>query len=56
LFYENIKKILKNNKTLHVSGQLSLLLEYFAFFLNASGFAYKIPFLAIAPAPYLPLL
>ena len=54
LVYENLKKLMKSNKTLHVKGQFSAIQEYFAFFICASDFSEKAPFLAVAPAPYLP--
>lgn len=54
LLYENLKKIMKANKTLHVKGQFAAIQEYFAFFMYATERAGKAPFLAIAPAPYLP--
>lgn len=54
LFYENLKKISKANKTLHVKGQFTAIQEYFAFFLHLSNKASLAPFLSVAPPPYLP--
>ena len=56
LFYENLKRMMKANKTMHVHGQLSAILEYFAYFINGLDRNDKLPFLAVAPAPFLPEL
>ena len=37
LLYENLKKLLKANKTLHVKGQFAALQEYIAFYLWATN-------------------
>ena len=54
LLHENFKKLLKANKTLHVRGQFAAIQEYVAFYMWATSNADKAPFLAVAPAPYLP--
>ena len=45
---------MKANKSGRIKEQFSAIREYFAFYICASGYAEKAPFLAIAPAPYLP--
>mgnify|MGYP003352158602 CR=1 FL=1 len=37
LVYENFKKLLKSNKTLHVKGQFAAIQEYIAFYMWVSN-------------------
>ena len=39
LVYENLKKLIKNNQTLHVKGQFIAIQEYFAFYLCSSNYS-----------------
>ena len=54
LVSENLKRLMKANKTMHITAQFRAILEYFAFYLCSSDNSKKAPFLAVAPAPYLP--
>ena len=54
LFYENLKEIIHTLPNLSLEETFYNVLEYFSFFLCVSDMQHKLPFLAIAPDPYLP--
>jgi len=53
LFYENLRKLLKNSSRFTIEQTFYFVLEYFAFFLNLCELEGKVPFLAVSPNPYL---
>jgi len=53
LFYENLRKLLKNSGRFTIEQTFYFVLEYFAFFLNLCELEGKVPFLAVSPNPYL---
>jgi hypothetical protein len=54
LFFENLKKFIKNSHKFTVEQSFYFILEYFALFMNLCEIDHKIPFLSVAPNPYLP--
>lgn len=54
LFFENLKKFIKNSHKFTVEQSFYFILEYFALFMNLYEIDHKIPFLSVAPNPYLP--
>ena len=53
VFYDNLKQIVKVINKASLEQTFYNLLEYFAFYLNVSELETMIPFLAVAPNPYL---
>lgn len=53
-FYENFKEMIKNATKVSLELTFYRVLEYFAFFLCVSDLQKSIPFMAVAPNPYLP--
>lgn len=53
LFYENLNQIVKLINKSSLEQTFYSLLEYFSFFLCVSDLDHMIPFLAVAPNPYL---
>ena len=53
LLSENLKKMMKMSKGIQVREHLNKILSYYAFFLCAAQRDHKIPFLAVAPSPFL---
>lgn len=49
-----MRKFIKGGSTFTIQQCFYFILEYFAFFLHLSGLQDKIPFLSVAPNPYLP--
>lgn len=55
IFFDNLKKFIKNSNKFTLEQNFYFVLEYFALFLNLCDLDQKIPFLAVAPNPYLPV-
>lgn len=53
VFYDNLKQIVKLINKSSLEQTFYNLLEYFSFYLNVSELEHMIPFLAVAPNPYL---
>lgn len=54
VFSENLKQIVKVINKASLEQTFYNVLEYFSFYLNLSDLGHMIPFLAVAPNPYLP--
>jgi CTD small phosphatase-like protein 2 len=54
IFFDSLKKFIKNSGKFTLQQNFYYILEYFALFLNLCELDHRIPFLAVAPNPYLP--
>ena len=54
LFFDSLKKFIRNSHKFTLQQNFYYVLEYFALFLNLCELDHRIPFLAVAPNPYLP--